>query len=314
MKKGLFILAVSVLLLSGCQSKESSVAAFSSASKDSLTESSLPESSSSAKVYTEKLTDGEVKAKAYSDQVGIYKAGYDNEAYYTITVSWNWQWTSSLKPVDLSSSDESILPLSAVSYFTSNASTSNNIIGATISIDLKSVKKTGTCFLEASFASGNNSSDKGTICKNIQFVDFGQVKTDTYSETLSLDWTKAKIESGDKVTFQINDDNYVYGLSNPDLAGSSNPYLSFRKIDLSGLSVTKEDIAFKYIVGHTYSLIFMVYTTKGAYHFYDFESTVGEGDSTTGFNQFKYSETEDALTFVKDNSKLTITLLATYHA
>jgi hypothetical protein len=110
-------------------------------------------------------------------------------------VSFTWSNTTQLSTDTFEISDESILPYDAITWNVTNGSQSNLIVGGDFVIDLTKIHKTGSVYLQASFASGNVSSYKGTIVKKITFVPFGSVAYTAYHETLALDYSAALYSS-----------------------------------------------------------------------------------------------------------------------
>lgn len=289
-----------LLFTAGCQAKTSSP---SLASVNSAASETVPSSESSV-VWLEKLTDNGVTLLAPSDQVSVYDADHTNGAVYVIKVAFQWTATSALSKADIVSSDQTILPDSAITFTPHTNFNSGLIDSGIIQITLQGLTKTGDVYLKASFVSSNYAGEKATLVKKLTFVPFGEIDAEAYTETLVLNWKQVPLSSPEAVTFQFEDENYIYGLKNPDLAGTADLYRDFWKIDLTGETGTEKSISFQYLVGHSYGLIFNVKTSKGTYLNYEISDAVGEGSTKTGFNQYK----NGLLSFVKENSTLSLTV------
>jgi hypothetical protein len=180
-----------------------------------------------------------------------------------------------------------------------------------IAIDIKraNILKTGTVFIKVHIKSTNVSSE-GTIVKKLQVVPFGEVTRTTYHETLNLDWSALTLTDIKSINFQISDEDFEYGLKNPNITDTRKEYQDFWQYELKDETTPKKDIAFSYFEGHRYGLIFQVSQTTGTQVNYEIASVVGEGSTTTGFNQYK----NYYLSFVKDNSTLALKVTTkTYH-
>ena len=92
-----------------------------------------------------------------------------------LTFNVNASWTTSCT-VELTSTDENVIPPSALTYKELKEGNSNAITGITISIDLSQIKP-GKTYLIVNFQSKNSSSQKGEIIKLIEV-------TGTLNETI----------------------------------------------------------------------------------------------------------------------------------
>lgn len=319
MKKFLLLPLVSLTLLTACapRSNSSIENSVSSNSQATISASSLPVSvaSSSTKSWSEKTSDGSVSVTASPLSASLYDPDHTSGASESIPVTFSWSNTTQLSTQSLDSSDPTILPVAAMSFVATTASQSNLIVGGNIVIDLTKVLKAGSVYIEGSFASGNVSSYRGTITKKITFYPFGQLPSTLYTETLSLDYSKASYTAPLKVTFQVDDSDYAYGQKNANRP-ASDAYRSFFQVDLTSETAKTKTIPFSYEKGHHYVLLFLVQLSSKSFRYYEFLSTIGSGDSTRGFNQFvySYSKNQNALSFVDDGVTLSINVTADYHA
>jgi hypothetical protein len=310
MKKHVILLLTPIFLLSACSNGGTSSSATTTSAAASLTsETSSSISSSAAKVWAEQVSDGGVSVTSSAIEVGVYSSDHPGLASYRLPVSFTWSNTTQLSTNSFEISDESILPIDAITWNVTNSSQSNLIVGGDFVIDLTKIHKTGSVYIQASFASGNVSSYKGTIVKKITFVPFGSVSYTAYHETLALDYSATTFTNPVKVIFQVEDLNYVYGLKNEN-RDASNYYLDFFQVDLTLETTKSKDIPFVYYVGHTYSLTFQVQMDATNYRSYHFLSTTGSGSTATGFNQYDADKNE--LSFIADGIKLAIKLTNQY--
>jgi hypothetical protein len=246
------------------------------------------------------------------DQVSLPDAAHEYGRYtFAMPITCDWQNTTAIDLIDLRSSDASIIPNDnqAISLsFGINTST-GLVEDVVIDIVRSKILKAGTVFIKAHLKSANVSSE-GTIVKKLQVVPFGEVKRTTYQETLKLDWSALTLTDIKSVNFQISDEDFEYGLKNPNITDTSKEYQDFWQYELKDETTPKKDITFSYFEGHRYSLIFQVSQTTGTLVNYEIANVVGEGSTATGFNQYK----NYYLSFVKDNSSLALTVTTkVYH-
>lgn len=93
--------------------------------------------------------------------------------------------------VTLSSSNENVLPLKALSTTLNPIGDSNMVDGGNVQIDLTRVSL-GISYLTLGFASSTGSGAKGTIVKKIEFVPYGEVPTVHYEQTVTFDYSSVK--------------------------------------------------------------------------------------------------------------------------
>ncbi|MCI2069302.1 MAG: hypothetical protein LKJ88_07030 [Bacilli bacterium] len=302
MKKIFGVMALSLLLLAGCNNSSSSLATATSSSKDSSSVA-LANTSSSEVVWNEQLSDGGLTINC-PDQLSLYQTGYEYNPYFDIKINYDWQNTTQVSLRELESSDTSIIPQEALSFTYENSRKTGLAIDLDVRIQLKNVLKTGVVYIKIHLKSDNVSSE-GTIIKKLTVVPFGEVEAPVYHETVKLDWTKVPVDNVQSIIFQLADKDFQYGLKNPNITDTAKEYQDFWQIELKDETTKKKDIDFTYFVGHRYTLIFQVKTTGGALLNYTIPEVVGEGDSTTGFNQFK----NYYLTFAIDNSSIQLTVI-----
>lgn len=122
-----------------------------------------------------------------------------------LTFNVDASWTTSCT-VDLTSTDESIIPASALSYKELTEGNSNAITGVTITVDLTQVSP-GQTYLIVNFQSGNTSA-KGEIIKLIEVT--GTLNETILNATLEVDMSAFNGDTSDKY-IQFVDRNYQNG-------------------------------------------------------------------------------------------------------
>jgi hypothetical protein len=301
MKNTFASLALSLLFLAGCSTPTTPA---QSENKD--VSSDTPTSSQAPEVWEEQLSDGGLTASS-PDQVSLFDKGHEDGGYtFYIALACSWSNTTSINALELKSSDPSILPNNALSV-SYNLNTSTGLIqDPKIEIKRSAILKTGTFSIKAHLKSANTSNE-GTVVRKLTAVPFGEVKRTTYHETVQLDWSALTLSDVSSIIFQFWDKDFEYGLKNPNITESGLEYRDFWQCELKDETTQKKDLSFAYFVGHRYSLTFTVKTTYGSMTNYKIADAVGEGDTTTGFNQYK----DYYLTFVKDASSLPLVITTT---
>ncbi len=165
----------------------------------------MPEQNTPVTVTVKTLTDVD------SDGCISWRAGSPSqivpgEAVAELTFDVNAAWTTSCT-VDLTSTDESIIPASALSYKELTEGNSNAITGVTITVDLTQVSP-GQTYLIAYFKSGNSSSQKGEITKRIEVTN--TLNETILNATLEVDMSAFNGDTSDKY-IQFVDQNYQNG-------------------------------------------------------------------------------------------------------
>lgn len=224
---------------------------------------------------------------------GTYPGGILDTKTWEISVALESSTMTSLN-ASYESSNEDALPVGAISTKNVEASSSNVIVGAKIVIDTTKIK-TGVSWLTATFKSGNNSSQKGTLVLKITVAE--SVQVEYWNENLVFD-----VENFDADTtfyVYVSDQNYI----------ENNEVEKNQSFDELKAQEGKVTVSFRYAPGHSYWLEFGVKTADG-FIWYDLSETVGSGSSDTGFNQFK----DNLLSFVEPDATLNITVLESTHS
>lgn len=303
MKKILALLALlPALALAGCDdtSEPSSVDTVPPVSLDSSFEDS-EDSVESVKEWKEVLTDGDVTVTDVPTEIVI---GAAND--YVIKLDYSSIVFNS--KAEFAVSDETVIPVEALEYKTSGDS--QNDYGE-VHIDAEKLSKAGECFVEIAISSPNASSQGGTVCVPLNVVETPEV---TYwDETLTFTATdklqRVGLEEGQKFIAQFTDNDHVNGTENPNVSDGkeSNTYNWFEK-DISGIMDDEPvEISFKYAVGHHFKLRAYIVGADGkVVSWYTINDSVGEGSSSTGFNE--YDNETASLTFIQDNASLELTV------
>lgn len=202
-------------------------------------------------------------------------------------------WMTILKN-EIISTAQNVIPDSAITLKTKTQSMSNVIVGAKILIDTEKISA-GTTWLVMDFASGNVSSDKGSLAVKITVCEYGELYVETMSETLVFDISGAGASDG-QYTVRISDEDHIDGST----AGAS-PFKDYT-LNAVGGRIT---ITFDYVVGHRY---WIRVSTGGADDYQTplmIESVNADGAVYTG--DVEYPGT-GRLTFTEPETVLTLTV------
>lgn len=246
--------------------------------------------------YTQTTENGIAKLEDEATAVivnGTYPGGILDTKTWKISVGLDASYMTMLN-ASYESSNEEVLPVGAISTENVQASGSNVIVGAKIVIDTTKIKA-GVSWLTATFKSGNNSSQKGTLVLKITVSE--SVQVEYWNETLVFDVE----DFGADTTFYVyvSDRNYI---ENDEVKQNQN----FDELKAQDGKVT---VTFRYAPGHSYWLEFGVNTADGVI-WYDLSESVSGGSSDTGFNQYK----DKLLSFIEPDYTLNITVLETTHS
>ena len=124
-------------------------------------------------------------------------------------VSADWNLASAMDEDDtvLTSSDQSVIPDSAISYALNTESHGNQIIGFDVRIDTSKIAE-GHTWLTMSFRASNGTSPEGTICVKIEVVD--RIQLETMEETIVIAYDDYAMP-GDDVTIRFYDQDHTDG-------------------------------------------------------------------------------------------------------
>ena len=246
----------------------------------------MPEQNTPVTVTVKTLTDVD------SDGCISWRAGAPSQivpgdAVAELTFNVSAGWTTSCT-VELTSTDESVIPASALSYKELTEGNSNAITGVTITVDLTQVSP-GQTYLIAYFKSGNTSA-KGEIIKLIEVT--GTLNETILNATLKVDLSE--FDDTSAMYIQFVDQNYQNGSKVEErrtryFSGESSTNKVFTLSDL------------QFVEGHAYKVY--VGKVKSGDSFVINDSISG-GGSTTGDD---YNGIKDSVLRVKtDNSTIEI--------
>ena len=200
-----------------------------------------------------------------------------------LTFNVDASWTTSCT-VELTSTDENVIPPSALTYKKLRENNSTAITGITIFIDLSQIKP-GKTYLIVNFQSENSSSQKGEIIKLIEV-------TDTLNETILDATLKVNLSEFDDTSamyIQFVDQNYQNGSQVEER----------RTRYFSGESSTNKVFTFsdlQFVEGHAYK----VYVGKvGSGDSYVINNFISGGGTTTDDD---YNGIKDSVLRVKTNN------------
>ncbi len=196
-------------------------------------------------------------------------------------------WISSIKE-DIQTSNSEVIPQEAISFKPIKASNSSAIIGGRLVVDLKQIQP-GETYIYVHLDPNNSS--LGTLMRKFTVVEYGTLELETFSVTLSFENRSSYEDS--QLFINLRDNEYVYGFKEQET----------RTIYLSDLENKK--YTFDYVKNHTYFISCGV-LVEGEYTGIDLEidDWVGEGSSSSGFNQIQNS----TLTLIKEGIEAVVTL------
>lgn len=205
-----------------------------------------------------------------------------------LTFNVNASWTTSCT-VELTSTDENVIPPSALTYKELKEGNSNAITGITISIDLSQIKP-GKTYLIVNFQSKNSSSQKGEIIKLIEVT--GTLNETILNATLEVNMNAFNGDTSDKY-IQFVDQNYQNG------SKVEEPRTIYFADQTGTEDVFTLDLQF--VEGHAYKV--SVGKVKSG-DSYVIDDSISGGGSTTGDD---YNGIKDSVLRVKtDNSTIEI--------
>lgn len=211
-----------------------------------------------------------------------------NEGVQELTFNVDASWTTSCT-VELTSTDENVIPPSALTYKELKESDSNAITGITISIDLNQIKP-GKTYLIAYFKSGNSSSQKGEITKRIEVT--GTLNETILNATIEVDLSK--FDDTSAMYIQFVDQNYQNGSKVEER----------REIDFSKHTPENSVFTFEnlqFVEGHAYKVYVGI---KGSGDSFVIKDSISGGGTTTDDD---YNGIKDSVLRVKtDNSNIEI--------
>ena len=236
-------------------------------------------------IVVEQLTDVS-KDRAISWRGNQPSQIVPGDSVQELTFNVNASWTTSCT-VELTSTDENVIPPSALTYKELKEGDGNAITGITISIDLSQIKP-GKTYLIVNFQSGNTST-KGEIIKLIEVT--GTLNETILNATLEVDLSKFDDTSAMYIKFV--DQNYQNG------SKVEEPRTIYFADQIATEDVFTLDLQF--VEGHAYKV--SVGKVKSG-DSYVIDDSISGGGSTTDDD---YNGIKDSVLRVKtDNSTIEI--------
>ena len=239
-------------------------------------------------IVVEQLTDVS-KDRAISWRGNQPSQIVPGDSVQELTFNVNAAWTTSCT-VELTSTDENVIPPSALTYKELKQDASTIITGITISIDLSQIKP-GKTYLIVNFQSKNSSSQKGEIIKLIEVTN--TLNETILNATLEVDMSAFNGDTSDKY-IQFVDQNYQNGSKVEER----------RELDFLGESSTNKVFTFsnlQFVEGHAYKVYVGI---KGSGDSFGIRDSISGGGSTTDDD---YNGIKDSVLRVKtDNSTIKI--------
>lgn len=250
--------------------------------------------------YAEVLEDGMATFSAVNSKT-IAKTETADTA--TLLVLFDQNYMTGIK-YEIASSDESVIPVSAITVREVKnsdlvgSSGSNTIEQAEVNIDTSKVSL-GSTWLTMYFKGTAGSSASGTITVKITVAE--TVTVEKWTETLVFDVSSLRYGEDALYYIRVNDNNYITG------SGAKESQI-FDEVAAVDEEVT---VQIEYVPGHTYSITFGYIDAKAehGYTWHNLNEAKGSGSSVTGFNQYDDGE----LSFISDGQSLKIKVAKTTH-
>ncbi len=250
--------------------------------------------------YAEVLEDG-MATFSSSNTKTIAKTETSDTA--TLLVLFDQNYMTGIK-YEIASSDESVIPVSAITVKEVKnsdlvgSSGSNTIEQAEVNIDTSKVSL-GSTWLTMYFKGTAGSSASGTITVKITVAE--TVTVEKWTETLVFDVSSLRYGEDALYYIRVNDNNYITG------SGAKESQI-FDEVAAVDEEVT---VQIEYVPGHTYSITFGYIDAKAehGYTWHNLNEAKGSGSSVTGFNQYDDGE----LSFISDGQSLKIKVAKTTH-
>lgn len=248
--------------------------------------------------YTEVLTDnGAVFSSAnmktvIEDARYPYDSGFTDEHTYIFTIDTGWSNNDTSireRATVLTSSDEDVIPESALSYKTVTnmdivgSKGNNHIQQIEIMLDTSKVSK-GSAYVTMGFTSGNTSRSF-ELCAELTVFEQGEYEVETMSETLEVDVRWSDASDFTDFTVRFFDEDYIEGST---VNGEACTYWFEEHAEAENGKVS---ITFDYIVGHRYTITF----TAGAE--YNVYSALILSNSASGGNGY-YKKDDDPTAYL----------------
>ena len=216
---------------------------------------------------TEKLMDDFMSFTGFCpDKISAFANNYNAKVTYTVSFSRTININSAEDSTKLRSSDQNVIPDSALTVSLDKDGTVTS--GATISIDLNAIRP-GTAYVSFYAENDISTSQNAEVTKKIEVVAENTLEIPRQTVTFEIDFSKADINELNEVAqngliLSVNDRNNLYSYAEGK-ASSKEFTLDLNAIENDILTITFEDFA----VGHNYSVSISYKKLDGYYSFVD---------------------------------------------
>lgn len=216
---------------------------------------------------TEKLTDDFMSFTGFCpDKISAFANNYNAKVTYTVSFSRTININSAEDSTKLRSSDQNVIPDSALTVWLDKDGTVTS--GATISIDLNAIRP-GTAYVSFYAENDISTSQNAEVTKKIEVVAENTLEIPRQTVTFEIDFSKADINELNEVApngliLSVSDRNNLYSYAEGK-ASSKEFTLDLNAIENDILTITFEDFA----VGHNYSVSISYRKPDGYYSFVD---------------------------------------------
>lgn len=216
---------------------------------------------------TEKLTDDFMSFTGFCpDKISAFANNYNAKVTYTVSFSRTININSAEDSTKLRSSDQNVIPDSALTVSLDKDGTVTS--GATISIDLNAIRP-GTAYVSFYAENDISTSQNAEVTKKIEVVAENTLEIPRQTVTFEIDFSKADINELNEVApngliLSVNDRNNLYSYAEGK-ASSKEFTFDLNAIENDILTITFEDFA----VGHNYSVSISYRKLDGYYSFVD---------------------------------------------
>lgn len=176
------------------------------------------------------------------------------------------------------SSNEGVIPASALSFEAVTGNMDNLIKGGNIIVDLKQINP-GTASIYFSFDSNNAS--EAHLIRTFTVTEYGKIELDTIEPTFEVE-NNTKYDDVENITISFTDLNYVYGSNAPE----------YKSVTLEKVLDANYQFTITYALGHSYQISANYSVWNEEEGKYDEVVSLdvldwATGSSVTGFNQIK---------------------------
>lgn len=201
---------------------------------------------------TEKLTDDFMSFSGFCpDKISTFANNYNAKVTYTVSFSRTININSAEDSTKLRSSDQNVIPDSALTVWLDKDGTVTS--GATISIDLNAIRP-GTAYVSFYAENDISTSQNAEVTKKIEVVAENTLEIPRQTVTFTVTISDAKINelkevAEDGLILSVSDRNNLYSYAEGK-ASSKEFTLDLNAVENNILTITFEDFA----VGHNYSV------------------------------------------------------------